>query len=89
MRLQRRRRLSFKQNEAKLKREEIIFIANHELKNPLTAFGLQTRMLQEIVSSNNIDISKDFIAAIIKNNEKNVKRMESIINKIIAVAEKP
>ena len=66
-------------------REELLQIVSHELKNPLTAFSLQTRILQDILKSEEQFRAHELVSKLTRDCEINVKRMEIILNKMITI----
>lgn len=68
-------------------RDEIVLLAGHEIKNPLTAFNLQNKVLLDLAKKNDLSDCRNQITEIALKNEKQVQRIAMMLDRIIWLVE--
>ena len=58
-------------------------MAGHDLKNPLTALGLQMKILNEVFKDDQIHKNFDLIAQITSSSDRQIKRFREQLDRMI------
>ncbi|MBA2403319.1 MAG: hypothetical protein H0V66_00995 [Bdellovibrionales bacterium] len=73
-------------NAQKLK-QELIYIAGHELRNPMCALSLQNDIFKSILHTNSTQ-GNDRMLHMVETSEKQLRRMESMLDRLISLIDK-
>ncbi|MBA2404984.1 MAG: hypothetical protein H0V66_09455 [Bdellovibrionales bacterium] len=64
-------------------RDELLEIVSHEMKNPLAALSLQTKVFQDFLNQKVTEQNLEYMTQLAQNSENHIRRMEKLLDRMI------